>query len=142
MKAGKLRHQISILAPTVNRDSYGQNSQIWTPILSGVWASIQQLRGTLLSLGKADATTDIATHLITVRANSKILETHRIQVGPSLTPFDAMASGYFDGLTSTAFDQMTSLQSGPLPLVYTITSILDPDTRGREMGLLCTAVKA
>lgn len=108
LKAGKLRHPITILAPNPTRDSRGQSIQSWTAILS-TWGSVEQLRGQSLILAQAKTSTAIATHLITTRANTLITETCRVQFGATL---------------------------------YSITSILDPDSRGREMKLLCQVVKA
>jgi SPP1 family predicted phage head-tail adaptor len=127
VNAGKLRHQVQILAPVTNRDSYGQNVQTWTPFLT-TWASIQQLRGTMLALAQARTTTAISTHLITIRANPAIRETHRVQF--QATPADSII---------TEFDTQPSCSGS---VMYTITSILDPDTRGRQMNLLCSVVKA
>lgn len=108
MKAGRMRHPISILQAVVNRDAFGENIQTWTDILD-TWGEVLQLRGSLLALAQARTATVTATHSITVRANVLILPTCRVQFGE---------------------------------VFYTITSILDPDSRGRQMTLLCTVVTA
>ena len=142
MNAGKLRHRVIILAPVASRDTYGENLHTWTPVLT-VWASIQQLRGVLLALAQARTSTAIATHCITVRYNAAINENQRVQFGPALSQdFDSLTGTEFDAMDSTVFDAMTGTETGNPPVIYTITSILDPDTRRRQMNLLCVAVKA
>ena len=137
MNPGLLRHKITFLNPTPNRDAYGGNAQLWVPAVT-VWASITQLRGVLLAQTQAYTNTATATHQIVMRYNPTIVETMRVQYGP--TSFDALTSGFFDCLTSGQFASLSSIVSPP-PLIYTINSISDPDTTRRQLTLLVTVVK-
>jgi SPP1 family predicted phage head-tail adaptor len=137
MKIGRLRHRITFLSPSSNRDLYGDNRQIWTPTLT-TWGEILQLRGTLLALAQAKATTAVATHSITMRHNPRVTETMRVQYGP--TPFTALTSAFFAALISSQFDCLAGVTTPP-PLVYTINSILDPDTTASRLTLLVSVVK-
>lgn len=42
MRAGTLRHRVTLQSPTGTRDSYGQRTTTWDDVAT-VWASIEQL---------------------------------------------------------------------------------------------------
>ena len=84
MIGGKLRTRITFEAPTSVPDpQYNESVQIWTPQLT-TWASVVPVRGAMLSLAQARATTATATHTITVRYNARVNNNWRVKIGGSV----------------------------------------------------------
>jgi SPP1 family predicted phage head-tail adaptor len=44
LRAGGLRHRVTIQAPAVTRDEYGAAVTTWTDFATGVYASIEQMK--------------------------------------------------------------------------------------------------
>jgi SPP1 family predicted phage head-tail adaptor len=64
MRAGKLRHRLTLQSPTVTRDSYGAETIAWTDERT-VWGSVEPLEGR--EYLEARATTQTITHQIRIR---------------------------------------------------------------------------
>lgn len=143
MDAGKLKHRITFLAPVVNQDTYGQNVQTWTPVFTR-WASVNQLRGALLAIAQAKTVTATATHAITLRYDPEITETMRIQFGADTQDdFDTLTIAEFDALTVSGFGELvTGAEYRPRPTIYTINSIIDPDSGQHQLNIIATVVRA
>jgi SPP1 family predicted phage head-tail adaptor len=139
MEAGKLRKRIYFYAPVANRDANGENIQTWVQQF-GAWASIDQLRGSLLALAQAKTATATATHSITIRWNPQVVSTWRIQQGFTSGDFDTLTDSDFDALSDEQFDYLGD-GGGRTPTIYTINSILDPDSRTRQQTILATVVR-
>jgi SPP1 family predicted phage head-tail adaptor len=67
MRAADLRHRVSIQQRSVEQDSFGGQSDVWTEVLT-VWAHIQPLNGR--ELMAAQAVQSETTHSITLRYNT------------------------------------------------------------------------
>ena len=78
MRAGRLRHRITIQSVGSTLDDYGDLSNSWTT-LATVWASIKPVSGTEENI--ASELTGIATHTIAIRYRSGITSQNRIVFG-------------------------------------------------------------
>ena len=77
LKAGKLRHRITIQAPNFAKDGNGQNIPTWAPIASTptVWAAIEPVSSNEeFTSQEVEAT---ATHKITLRYRGDLSATYR-----------------------------------------------------------------
>ena len=45
MRAGQLRHRVSIQEPEETQNLYGEPEVTWTNVATGIWAGIEPLRG-------------------------------------------------------------------------------------------------
>jgi SPP1 family predicted phage head-tail adaptor len=113
MKAGTLRHLLTIEQSSAKRDGHGQNIPSWAE-LENVWGSINPLKGQQLALSQANTITATATHMVIIR--------------------------YFEGLLISKH-RLRYDESGTKPRYFTINDMLDPDERQRELHLTVTEVR-
>mgnify|MGYP003644067191 CR=1 FL=1 len=78
MRAGGLRHRITIQSVGTSYDDYGDLSDSWTTLAS-VWASISPISGTEKDI--ASELTGVVTHSIRVRYRAGISAQNRIEFG-------------------------------------------------------------
>ncbi|WP_417848373.1 phage head closure protein [Thalassoglobus sp.] len=76
MRAGELRHLVTIQQRSVTRDDFGAESEVWTTF-SQVWAKVQPLSGQ--ELEHAQAMHSETTHKITIRYLADMTPEMRIQ---------------------------------------------------------------
>lgn len=78
MRAGQLRHRVTIQQATETQDSYGAVVQSWST-LANVWASIEARTGReTFTAAQVYATAD---HIITIRHRSDVTPKMRITYG-------------------------------------------------------------
>lgn len=70
MRAGKLRHRITIQSESETADGAGGYGLAWTD-LATVWASVEPLSGR--ELRQADQVQDETTHQVTIRYRSDVV---------------------------------------------------------------------
>ncbi len=83
MRAGSLRHQITIEKQSTTRDSYGEIGGAWTSGLN-TWASIEPLRGLEYFNAQqiqAGVTHEIRMRNLTMIGTTGISSKHRIKFG-------------------------------------------------------------
>lgn len=78
MRAGRLRHRITIQSVGTTYDDYGDLSDSWTTLAS-VWASISPVSGTEEKI--AGELTGVETHRIRIRHRSGVTAQNRILFG-------------------------------------------------------------
>jgi len=78
LRAGRLRHRITIQSVGSTLDDYGDLSNSWTT-LATVWASITPVSGTEADI--ASELTGISTHSIKIRYRSGVTSQNRIVFG-------------------------------------------------------------
>lgn len=78
MRAGKLRHSITIQQQSTTQDSYGQQVETWTNVAT-VWASVEPLRGKEYFESKQEKAE--VTTKITMRYRDGILPKMRVVFG-------------------------------------------------------------
>ena len=78
MRAGRLRHRITVQSVGSTYDAYGDLSDSWSTLAS-VWASISPISGREEDI--ASELSGVVTHSIRVRYRSGISEQNRIQFG-------------------------------------------------------------
>ena len=76
MRAGRLRHRVTIQSKSVTRDAYGGEVITWQDDVT-VWGSVEPLRGREYIEGKQEQA-DV-THKIFLRYRSGITPTSRLQ---------------------------------------------------------------
>ena len=114
MKAGQLRHRVTIESPTRARDANGQNIPTWTEV-DTVAARIKDLSARQIALNQASTNTATATYEITIRFLKSLQQLHRIR-------FD-------DNKTGTVVARY-----------FTINDIDDVEERGIEQVIKATEV--
>lgn len=78
MRAGTMRHQITIQRATVTRDTFGAEVETWEE-LATVWAAVEPLSGREL-IAAAAATADLSTR-VRIRYRVGIKPTDRVVYG-------------------------------------------------------------
>jgi SPP1 family predicted phage head-tail adaptor len=143
MNGGLLRHRIFLQSPSASQNTDGENVQSFTTY-AVVWANVVGLNGRQLALTQANTITSTATHSITIRYRKDITVTHQIAFANEISQPTQCITG-FDGLTSEAFDCLTSngepIVSTAIKL-FRINSIIDPDGRRRQLNIVATEVAA
>lgn len=79
MRAGKLRHLVTVDQRSATPDTYGEPAQTWTPLYTNQPASIEPLSGR--ELINAQAVQSDVTHRVRMRYVSGIETKHRIVFG-------------------------------------------------------------
>jgi len=78
MRAGWLRHRVTIQKKTTSQDSYGAEQETWTNVAT-VWAGIEPLRGREY-IDAQNATAEV-THRVRIRYQSGITPRMRVSFG-------------------------------------------------------------
>lgn len=75
MRAGALRHRVTLKTKTVSRDTFGEEDVTWTTVAT-VWGSVEPLRGREYmeaKQGQADV-----SHRVIVRYRASVVPTMRL----------------------------------------------------------------
>lgn len=78
MRAGSLRHQITIQAKSIGTDTYGGPTETWADVAT-VWAAVEPLSGRELT--NAQAVYAETTTKITMRYRAGVIQATRIMFG-------------------------------------------------------------
>ncbi len=78
MRAGQLRHRVSIQLATGTADTFGEESKTWTTIAT-VWGAVWPLRGA--EREEAHRVIAEVTHRMRVRYNTTLNSEHRFLLG-------------------------------------------------------------
>lgn len=87
MRAGSLRHRITIEQSTQTPNDLGERIETWAT-LSQRWASVEPLSGRELETARIHHAT--VSHRITIRYYSSLQPTHRIKWGSRIFSIDAI----------------------------------------------------
>lgn len=78
MRAGELRHRVTIQQATTSRDEFGAEVQTWADVAT-VWAKVETTAGDeTIDAARASAS---LTHTITIRNRTGLLPTQRVLWG-------------------------------------------------------------
>ena len=89
IRAGRLRHRVTIQGQTTAQDSYGEAVRTWADIAS-VWAEIAPIAGR--ELWAAQQTQATTTHRITLRYRSDLTQSCRLLFGTRIFGIDSIIS--------------------------------------------------
>jgi len=78
MRAGELRERVTIQAPNMSQNSYGEETVNWSDVAT-VWARVEFLGGQENYRRAVDQAVSTATYRIIMRYRSDVTEEHRIQ---------------------------------------------------------------
>ncbi len=76
MKAGQLRHRVTIQAKAIGTDAYGGPTETWTDVPPDIWADVEPLHGRELT--NAQAVFAETTTKITMRYRAGVIPANRI----------------------------------------------------------------
>lgn len=79
MKAGKLRHKVTIQSRTLTADSYGGQTETWATFAAGVWAAVEPL--TSSEQWRAQQAQASVSHRVTIRYLAGVEPTMRVLFG-------------------------------------------------------------
>ena len=113
MRAGELRHRVSIQAPVETQNTYGEPEISWSDIATGVQASIEPLRGREFFTARQEVGEVIAR--IKIRWRNDVTVEQRVVHGPTCA------------CNATATEE------------FMIESALNIMDRQRELHLMCNA---
>ena len=89
MRAGRLRHRITLQSPSGSQDALGERTTTWTDACAPVWAAIEPLRASeVFAAAQNQAST---THRIQIRydsSNSEIDSSWRVKFGDRIFTID------------------------------------------------------
>ena len=87
MRAGRLRHRITIQSVGSTYDDYGDLSDSWTTLAS-VWASISPLSGKEEYIAKE--LSGVATHSVKIRYRTGVTAQNRIEFGSRILQIEGV----------------------------------------------------
>jgi len=80
MRAGRLRHRVSVRSRSQSQNSYGEPSNTFSEVTEGsVWASIEPISSA--EENRSGGRDEIITHKVTMRYLASITSTHRVIFG-------------------------------------------------------------
>lgn len=85
MRAGELRHRVTIQEPQAGRDSYGAETVVWVNVAT-VWAAIEPLAGQERFLAQSDQV--LAEGMVRIRIRYRSGITAKMRVAFSNRVFD------------------------------------------------------
>jgi SPP1 family predicted phage head-tail adaptor len=136
MRAGDLRHRITIQSVADTQNSYGEGIPSYTDLIT-VWAQISPLSGKELDLTNSKTLTAIASHKIIIRYNPNINITNRIKWGTDQLGFDNLDDDQFQQLDNDEFMNLGDTSSTGTRY-FAINNILNKDYRNIMQTLLVT----